>query len=403
MINSRQIRFLVWHLALLVMSGCSWFGGDDEPQEVKPNPLPRFNEEVRLEVLWNQKIGGGSGDRAIRIRPAITGGRVFAASADGKIKALTENTGRIIWEAEIKDFYTKEEVAFGFSKGLDAIIGGVGAGGDLVVVGTGSGEILALNQSDGSLAWKSRVASEVLSQPQIDDDVVVVQSIDGKVSAYDAIDGSRKWIYTTNIPSLTLRGTATPIISGDVILVGFSNGRVTLLEKETGFSGLDRRVGVAQGGSDLERLVDIDGAMAMENGRLYAASFQGRIMSIDIATGRTLWSEEASSVSGVGTGFGNVYLASSDSQISAYNADNGREVWRVDALLHRDITAPVAIGSYLAFTDLEGYLHLVAQSDGRFVGRRKIDGSGVISGVVAEGGRLYVMGNKGSLFVLEIR
>jgi outer membrane protein assembly factor BamB len=403
MINSRQIRFLVWYLALLVMSGCSWFGGDDEPQEVKPNPLPRFNEEVRLEVLWNQKIGGGSGDRAIRIRPAITGGRVFAASADGKIKALTENTGRIIWEAEIKDFYTKEEVAFGFSKGLDAIIGGVGAGGDLVVVGTGSGEILALNQSDGSLAWKSRVASEVLSQPQIDDDVVVVQSIDGKVSAYDAIDGSRKWIYTTNIPSLTLRGTATPIISGDVILVGFSNGRVTLLEKETGFSGLDRRVGVAQGGSDLERLVDIDGAMAMENGRLYAASFQGRIMSIDIATGRTLWSEEASSVSGVGTGFGNVYLASSDSQISAYNADNGREVWRVDALLHRDITAPVAIGSYLAFTDLEGYLHLVAQSDGRFVGRRKIDGSGVRSGVVAEGGRLYVMGNKGSLFVLEIR
>lgn len=403
MINSRQMRLLVWFLALLAMSGCSWFGGDDEPQEVKPNPLPRFNEEVRLEVLWNQKIGGGSGDRAIRIRPAITGGRVFAASADGKIKALTENTGRIIWEAEIKDFYTKEEVAFGFSKGLDAIIGGVGAGGDLVVVGTGSGEILALNQSDGSLAWKSRVASEVLSQPQIDDDVVVVQSIDGKVSAYDAIDGSRKWIYTTNIPSLTLRGTATPIISGDVILVGFSNGRVTLLEKETGFSGLDRRVGVAQGGSDLERLVDIDGAMAMENGRLYAASFQGRIMSIDIATGRTLWSEEASSVSGVGTGFGNVYLASSDSQISAYNADNGREVWRVDALLHRDITAPVAIGSYLAFTDLEGYLHLVAQSDGRFVGRRKIDGSGVISGVVAEGGRLYVMGNKGSLFVLELR
>jgi outer membrane protein assembly factor BamB len=268
----------------------------------------------------------------------------------------------------------------------------VGAGGDLVVVGTGSGEILALNQSDGSLAWKSRVASEVLSPPQIDDDLVVVQSIDGKVTAYDAIDGSRKWIYTTNIPSLTLRGTATPIISGDVILVGFSSGRVTLLERETGFSGFDLRVGVAQGGSDLERLVDIDGAMAMENGRLYAASFQGRVIGIDIASGRILWSEEASSVSGVGAGFGNVYLASSDSQISAYNADNGREVWRVDAL-----------GSYLAFTDSEGYLHLMAQSDGRFVGRRKIDGSGVRSGVVEEGGRLYAIGNNGSLFVLEIR
>ncbi|MFP6804877.1 MAG: outer membrane protein assembly factor BamB [Pseudomonadales bacterium] len=403
MINSRRMRLLVWFLALSAMSGCSWFGGDDEPEEIKPNPLPRINEEVRLEVLWNRKIGGGSGDRAIRLRPAILGGRVFAASADGKIKALTKDKGRIIWEAEVKDFYTKEELSFGFSKGLDAITGGVGAGGDLVVVGTGSGEILALNQSDGSLAWKSRVASEVLSQPQIDDDLVVVQTIDGKVAAYDAIDGSRKWLYTTNIPSLTLRGTATPIISDDIILVGFSTGRVTLLERETGFPGLDQRVGVAQGDSDLERLVDIDGVMAMENGRLYAASFQGRIIGIDIATGRILWAEEASSVSGVGTGFGNVYLASSDSQISAYNADNGREVWRVDALLHRDITAPVAMGSYLAFTDFEGYLHLMAQSDGRFVGRRKIDGSGVRSGVVAEGGRLYAMGNKGSLFVLDIR
>jgi outer membrane protein assembly factor BamB len=403
MINSRRMRLLVWFLALSAMSGCSWFGGDDEPEEIKPNPLPGINEEVRLEILWNQKIGGGSGDRAIRLRPAILGGRVFAASADGNIKALTTDKGRIIWEAEVKDFYTKEELSFGFSKGLDAITGGVGAGGDLVVVGTGSGEILALNQSDGSLAWKSRVASEVLAQPQIDDDLVVVQSIDGKVAAYDAIDGSRKWVYTTNIPSLTLRGTATPIISDDVILVGFSTGRVVLLDRETGFPGLDHRVGVAQGDSDLERLVDIDGAMAMEDGRLYAASFQGRIIGIDVTAGRILWSEEASSVSGVGTGFGNVYLASSDSQISAYNGDNGREVWRVDALLHRDITAPVAMGSYLAFTDFEGYLHLMAQSDGRFVGRRKIDGSGVRSGVVAEGGRLYAMGNKGSLFVLGIR
>ena len=103
---------------LLVSSGCSWFGGDDEPEEIKPNPLPVFNQEVRLEILWNKKIGDGSGDRAIRLRPAILGGRVFAASADGQIKALTTDKGRIIWEAEVKDFYTKEELSFGFSKKL---------------------------------------------------------------------------------------------------------------------------------------------------------------------------------------------------------------------------------------------------------------------------------------------
>ena len=54
-------------------------------------------------------------------------------------------------------------------------------------------------------------------------------------------------------------------------------------------------------------------------------------------------------------------------------------------------------------TDFEGYLHLIAQSDGRFVGRRRVDGGGVRPGVVEEGGRLYAMGNNGSLSVLEIR
>ena len=67
---------------------------------------------------------------------------------------MTTDTGREIWAVEVEDFYTEEEIANGFSKKLDVITGGVGAGGDLIAVGTGSGDLLALNQSDGSFAWK---------------------------------------------------------------------------------------------------------------------------------------------------------------------------------------------------------------------------------------------------------
>ena len=403
MMQPREISLITCIMLFLLSSGCSWFGDDDKPEEVKPNPLPSIDEEVKVDVIWNRKIGSGAGDRAISLKPKPFGARVFAASADGNVIAFTKDVGQTIWRVQIKEFYSKEELSFGFSKDLDVITGGVGVGGDLVVVGTGSGEILALNQSDGTLAWKSPVSSEVLSQPQIDDELVVVQTIDGKVAAYDAIDGTRNWVYTTNIPALTLRGTATPILAGDLIVVGLSSGRVVFLDRETGFASLEQRVGISKGESDLERLVDVDGVMVLENGRLYAASFQGQIVGIDLNTGRTLWAEEESSVSGVGTGFGNVYIASSDGNIRAFNADNGREVWRVDALLHRELTAPVTVGSYLAVTDFEGYLHLIAQSDGRFVGRRRVDGSGIRPGVVEEDGQLYAMGNNGSLSVLEIR
>jgi len=386
-----------------LLAGCSWFGNDDEPEEIKPNPLPSINEEVKLDVIWSQKIGGGAGDRAVKLKPAVSGGRIFAASADGQVKALTTDAGRELWEAQVKRFYTKEELAQGFTKDLDTIVGGVGVGGDLLVIGTGSGDVVAMNQSDGSLAWKVRASSEVLAPPQVDRDIVVVQTIDGKVTGYDALSGDQRWVYTMNTPALTLRGTAAPIIFGDIVITAFANGRVAFLDRERGLAAFDQRVAVAQGTSDLERLVDIDGAMAIADGRLFVASFQGRVVGIEIASGRMLWAEEASSVTGVGEGFGNVYLASADSKITAYNAANGREVWHEDALLHRDITAPVSLASYIVFTDFEGYAHVMAQSDGRFVGRRKIDGSGVQAGLIQSGSRLYALTDGGSLVAIEIR
>ena len=394
---------LVFLLLLLVGAGCSWGGDGEEPDETKPSPLPDISQEVQLSVLWRHKIGDGADDRAVRLVPAVVRERVYAASADGNIKAISVDSGHPVWSVDVRDFYSSEELASGFSKDLDAITGGVGAGGDLIAVGTGSGDLVALNQSDGSLAWKVPASSEILSPPQMDDDLVVAQTIDGKVVGYDAYDGSRRWVYAASIPSLTLRGTSTPIIYDSVVIAAFANGRVVLLSRDTGLAGFDQAVSVAQGVSDLERLVDVDGVYAVDANRLFIASFQGRLVGIDLASGQVLWSKDASSLTGIGTGFGNVYLAAADGQMVAFDAASGREVWRVDALLYRSLTAPVSIGSYIAYTDFEGYLHLQAQSDGRFLGRHRVDKRGVRADLVSAKGRLYAIGNSGGLIALEIR
>ena len=399
----RRWRTLLVVSLLTTMAGCSWFGGDDEEEEIEPNPLPSIQQEVGVSVVWSRKIGKGADDRAVRIRPAVSGGRIFAAAADGSVSALTTDTGREIWNTQVKNFYSKEELVDAFSKDLDTITGGVGVGGDIVVVGATSGHVVAMNQSDGSLAWRVASSSEVLAAPIVDDDLVFVQTIDGKLTAYNAIDGESQWVYTMTTPPLTLRGTATPVLHDDFIIAAFANGRVAFLDKERGVAAFDQRVGIAQGATDLERLVDIDGTFAVDEGTLFIASFQGRVVAIEVASGRMLWAEELSSISGVGTGFSNVYVVKADSQITAYNAENGREIWNVDLLLYRDITAPVSIGSYIAFTDFEGYAHVMAQSDGRFVGRRKIDGKGVKAGLIESGGRLYALTDGGSLAALEIR
>ena len=111
---------------------------------------------------------------------------------------------------------------------------------------------------------------------------------------------------------------------------------------------------------------------------------------------------DRSSIVGLGEGFGNIYVSHGDGVIGAYDAVTGKIVWEVDALTNRSISVPVSSSSFLLVGDLQGYLHVIAQSDGRFVGRRKIDNSGVSVGPISDGGRIYLLANNGTLSAYEI-
>ena len=400
MSHIRNYALLIF-IALLA-TGCSWFGGDDEVEVRVPNELADIDASLELKKLWSVDIGRGAEDRAIKLVPDYSGSRVFASAADGTVKALDSRTGKEIWKLNIKSFYSKDERKIAFSNSSDTITGGVGVGEDLVLVGSAAGEIAAMNQSDGSLAWRAKTTSEVLAPPQAKDQLVVAQTIDGKVAGYEALAGERLWLYSTSEPSLTLRGTSTPIIA-DFVVAAFANGRVVVLDKARGLAVIDQRIAVAQGKSDLEKLIDIDGEMVLDNSRLYVVAYQGNVVALDLASrGRPVWTQESSSFSGLGMGFGNIYVSREDSVVVAHDEDNGKEIWSNDSLLYRDITAPVAISSYIAVGDFEGYLHIIAQSDGRFVARAKVDGKGLNSPAVVDGSRIYTMGNSGRLSAFEI-
>jgi outer membrane protein assembly factor BamB len=390
-------------MALLVLGGCSWFESDKETRV--PVNLLSIDSEVSLVNRWSVSIGGDLKDKAVKLVPVVDGARIYAAAADGQVAAVDTVTGEIIWKQSIVELYDKEERAIAFTGDQDAIISGVGLGSDLVLVGSAAGEIIALNQADGTLAWRAKTTSEVLSAPVVSKNLVFAQSIDGKVAAYDAQTGDRKWIYSTSNPSLTVRGTSNLIVEKDFLIAGFANGRVVMLDQERGLVGFEQRVAVARGQSDLERLIDIDGQMLLLGPLLYAVSYQGSLVAIDLsANGRIRWSKDASSLAGLGEGFGNIYVAYEDGRLEAVAADdNHHELWVTGDLLYRDITTPVTVSSYVAVGDFEGYLHLLAQTDGRFVGREKIDGAGLSAPVVADGNRLYIITNSGRLMAFEVR
>ena len=371
-------------LALAVMAvGCS----SNSKKELPPNELPDIQEEVRLDARWSRSVGDGQGDLYNLLTPASDGERLFAAAADGEVVALDRLTGDKFWEVD-----------------LDLpISGGVGAGYGLVLVGTLKGEVIALDASSGEEKWRARVTSEVLSAPATNGDVVVVQTQDDRLIAFDAGTGSQRWIYENSPAVLTLRGTSSPVMTNSLVIAGLSSGKLLALDASRGIPVWEQRVAVPQGRSELERMVDIDGNLLLTGGNLYAVSYQGKVAAFDAESGRPLWTRDASSYVGLAQGFGSVYVSLASGAVEGVDENSNSALWNNDALLRRQLSAPEVFSSYVAVGDFEGYLHLLSQVDGHFVGREKIDGDGVRVRPLVIGDWIYVYGNSGKLVGLTIR
>jgi outer membrane protein assembly factor BamB len=383
---------LQWLVALgLVFSlgACStvkgWFDSDDE-DPTAPVELVKIEQTVKIKKRWSVGIGNGQGKGLYKLQPVISGDTIYAASADGEVKAVNRENGKTLWKADMDT----------------SLSGGVGVYEDALFLGSSDGSVLKVSANGGELLWSTRLQGEVLAPPQGDGRVVVAQTYDGRLQGLDFDSGEKLWTYDSNVPVLTIRGTNTPILNNNTVYAGFANGRVLAFDAETGAVRWEVRVAISQGRSEIERIVDVDGTMALVGSELYAASYQGRVVAIDVAAGRKVWQKDVSSFSGVSQGFGNVYVTDEDGTLSAYLRNGQGLRWQQTALGYRELSRPTPVSSYVAVADLEGIVHLVSQVDGEFVGRVKAGGGGARADMLSDGNLLYVFNNDGKLIAYEI-
>ena len=391
--NSLTVFRFLKFLPLVFLTGCStfswnplnWFS-DDEVDP--PRELVAIQREVNLQRRWSVSVGNGQGKNYTELTPAIDGSSIFVASEDGDVVAVVRDSGDVLWRTRLRVNVT----------------GGVGAGEGLVMLGSENADVIALDQASGEELWRTPVSSEVLSAPQSNGDVVVAQTVDGKLVALDHETGVQRWIYETNLPALTLRGTSRPVFTGTgSVVAGFSNGTLVSVSADNGVFRWEERVAIPEGRYDIDRVIDVDGDLVLDGSRILAASYQGNLMAFDVATGRIVWGREASSYHGLTKGFGNIYYSDDKGHLVAVRDNSEDVVWENDDLEFREITAPTAIGNFVALADLEGYVHLVSQIDGRIVGRTQIDSDGIRANMLAQDGKLYVYGNSGRLVALDFQ
>jgi len=369
-------------IAGLALGGCGT-GGLLEAEDAAEPELA--GDGPGVEEVWRARVGAAA-ERQQRLEPALDGGRVFAASADGAVTALEAEDGERLWRTELEH----------------RVSGGPGAGEGLVVVGTPKAQVIALDAEDGSVVWEASVTSEVLAPPAVGQGTVVVRSADGRVFALEADSGARRWLYDRNVPALSLRGHASPVLVRGGTLVGFDSGRLSALTLREGAPAWEATVGVPRGRTDLERMVDVDVDPVLDGNDLFAASYQGRITGIALNDGRIAWNRELSIGGGLAVDDSNVYATDESGRLWAFDRRNGATVWRMGALEGQRLSAPALHQGRVVVGGSDGYLTWVDTADGEPVARYRLGDARIAVSPRTAGERLYALDLAGRLVVLRL-
>jgi outer membrane protein assembly factor BamB len=249
------------------------------------------------------------------------GGWVYAFHPDGvNLDAATDND-----EPDVAVVDLGEPVIGGVTLDEDTGLLYVTAGEELFAVSTerlkaslaaGGGEV----EPEAGFRFKS--GGDLWAAPAVEDGVIYVTSLDGKLYALDGATGSVRWTFDGSESLAT-----TPVIEGNLILVGGFDSKMFGVNKSDGSLAWE-----------FETTNWILATPTIDDGTAYFGDFDGVLYAIDAQSGAARWSlaldrgkiRGSAAISGdfvvVGTNDGWLIGVNRSTQQRAWEADVGSDI-----------------------------------------------------------------------------
>lgn len=341
-----------------------------KPAELAPNPAL-----LGVRQAWTARLG----EVAFPMQPAVNGASVTIASGDGSIAAFDAASGRELWRGSA-------------GAPLNA---GVGTDGNVTAVVTRTNELVAL--TGGRPAWREKLASQVYTAPLVAGARVFVLGADRSVTAFDGATGRRLWSQQRPGEPLVLRQPGVMLAVGDTLVVG-QGGRLAGLNPGNGTVRWEAPIASSRGINDVERLVDLVGRVSRVGNNVCARAFQSAVGCVDTTRGTLAWTQKANGSEGVHGDEASVFGTESDGKVIAWKRDSGQRAWASEQLLHRGLTAPLALGRSVVVGDSAGFVHMLSREDGSLLNRLSTDGSAIAAPPVTAGNTLVVVTRNGNVY-----
>jgi outer membrane protein assembly factor BamB len=159
------------------------------------------------EVLWQRDLGS-----PLSAPPAPSADRLYLALKDGRILAMSLQTGDEIW-----------------SQKLAEPAAGMLPAGDRLFVGGKDNQFHSLDVKDGDADWRWKTGADVLGLPVLDERYVYFIALDNVLRGHSRGSGTMIWKRV-----LPMRPFTGPLLSGDTLIVPGVAAELHAFKSKTG-------------------------------------------------------------------------------------------------------------------------------------------------------------------------
>ncbi|MFT5181082.1 MAG: outer membrane protein assembly factor BamB [Alphaproteobacteria bacterium] len=323
-------------------------------------------------AVWSADAGSGSDkDAPILSGPVTSGGIVYTMDSDAIVAAYSANEGRLIWRVDIEP-PGEDDGNWG---------GGLAVDDGLVFAATGFAQVVALAADTGREVWRTNVSGPMRAAPTALNGRVFAVTKDNQLFALNAKDGESLWSHTGFEETAGLIGSASPAVEGGIVVVPYSSGEIFALRVENGRQLWGENLAAIRRADAVSALADIRGRPVIDRGRVYAISHSGRMVAIDLPTGRRLWEAPLGGVNQPWVGGDFIFVLTSDATVAALTARDGRIRWLTPIGLFEDPkkrrgrinwSGPVLAGDRLIVSGSHGVALSLSPYTGEIIGEQEM-------------------------------
>ena len=349
-----------------------------------------------LSPAWQSSAGDGSDDEErLNSSPIVAAGRVYTMDSETTVSAFDADDGRELWSQNL----TPDEEDDGH------IPGGIAFENGRIIATTGFAEAVALDAGSGRVMWRRNVGSPMRAAPTVRDGRAFIVTVDNKLFALDTTNGNVLWSHSGIQEGASLLGGGNPAVDSGIVVVPYTSGELVALKVENGRVLWTDVLTAVRRSNVVVTFSHIRGRPVIDRGRVFAVSYGGLLVSIDLRSGRRIWDKEIASLDSPWVAGDFLYVLSTDGELICLSRKSGRVYWVRGLPRYEDPedregliiwTGPILTKNRLIVAGSYGEALAISPYTGSIMGRQDLP-DGVSVPPVAASGSVYFLSDDAEL------